>query len=78
MNKIIFFSFLLFSNSLFSQNISQNVIIEYEDTLSVIAHTIMNGETEKIITSRPKRRTSVERCSSGKHFFSGNDRRIEI
>ena len=50
MNKIIFFSFLLFSNSLFSQNISQNVIIEYEDTLSVIAHTIMNGETEKIRT----------------------------
>ena len=50
MNKIILFSFLLFSNSLFSQNISQNVIIEYEDTLSVIAHTIMNGETEKIRT----------------------------
>ena len=50
MNKIILFSFLLFSNSLFSQNISKNVIIEYEDTLSVIANTIMNGETEKIRT----------------------------
>ena len=50
MNKIILFSLLLISNSLFSQNISQNVIIEYEDTLCVIADIIMNGETKKIRT----------------------------
>jgi len=44
------FSFLLpllLCSNVFSQNVSKKVIAEYEDTLKVMAHGIMNGETEE-------------------------------
>ena len=36
------------SINLYSQDITENVITEYADTLSDLANTIMNGENEQI------------------------------
>ena len=48
MKKIftIFCTFFLFS-SVSAQKVSKQLIAEYEDTLKVMAHTIMNTETEQ-------------------------------
>ena len=46
MKKICFLVFTLHSLSSFAQKGNNNLFAEYEDTLKVIAHTIMNAETE--------------------------------
>jgi hypothetical protein len=46
MKKICFLVFTLHSLSIFAQKGNNNLFAEYEDTLKVIAHTIMNAETE--------------------------------
>ena len=48
MNKFLSFIFILSSTFLSSQNISENVIKEYEDTLLILANNIMYGETLEI------------------------------
>ncbi|MBC8265606.1 MAG: hypothetical protein H8E84_01435 [Flavobacteriales bacterium] len=49
MKKIIFLLFFtLIVNNVFSQKVSKQLIAEYEDTLKVMAHSIMNGENEII------------------------------
>ena len=48
MKKELFILLLFISQNIFSQEVSQKVLQEYEDTLSTIAHTIMNGENEKV------------------------------
>ena len=48
MKKGLFILLLCISHNIFSQDISQKVLQEYEDTLSTIAHTIMHGENEKV------------------------------
>ena len=48
MKKTLFIFFIFFSQNIFSQDISQKVLQEYEDTLSTLAHTIMFGENETI------------------------------
>ena len=48
MKKISFIFLLFFSQVIFSQDLSQKVLQEYEDTLSTLAHTIMYGENETI------------------------------
>ena len=42
----IFCTFFLLS-SVSAQKVSKQLIVEYEDTLKVMAHIIMNGETEQ-------------------------------
>ena len=46
MKKICFLVFTLHSLSSFAQKGNNNLFAEYEDTLKVMAHTIMNAETE--------------------------------
>ena len=46
MKKICFLVFTLHSLSIFAQKGNNNLFAEYEDTLKVMAHTIMNAETE--------------------------------
>ena len=46
MKKICFLVFTLHSLSIFAQKGNNNLFAEYEDTLKVIAHAIMNAETE--------------------------------
>ncbi|MBT5090675.1 MAG: hypothetical protein HOM24_06280 [Flavobacteriales bacterium] len=46
MKKICFLLFILHSLSSFSQKGNNNLFTEYEDTLKVMAHLIMNAETE--------------------------------
>ena len=46
MKKICFLVFTLHSLSSFAQKGNNNLFAEYEDTLKVIAHAIMNAETE--------------------------------
>ena len=46
MKKICFLIFTLHSLSSFAQKGNNNLFAEYEDTLKVMAHTIMNAETE--------------------------------
>ena len=46
MKKICFLLFTLHSLSSFAQKGNNNLFAEYEDTLKVIAHAIMNAETE--------------------------------
>ena len=46
MKKICFLVFTLHSLSSFAQKGNNNLFTEYEDTLKVIAHAIMNAETE--------------------------------
>ena len=48
MKKGLFILLLCISHNIFSQDVSQKVLQEYEDTLSTIAHTIMHGENEKV------------------------------
>ena len=48
MKRIIFYIIIFMSINLYSQDITENVITEYEDTLSDLANTIMNGENEQI------------------------------
>ena len=48
MKKTLFIFLLFFSQNIFSQDLSQKVLQEYEDTLSTLAHTIMYGENETI------------------------------
>ncbi len=48
MKKTHFIFLLFFSQNIFSQDLSQKVLQEYEDTLSILAHTIMYGENETI------------------------------
>lgn len=48
MKKTLFIFLLFTSQKVFSQDISQKVLQEYEDTLSTLAYTIMHGETETI------------------------------
>ena len=47
--KKLFIFLLLFAclPSAFSQKVSKELIAEYEDTLRIMAHTIMNGENEE-------------------------------
>jgi len=46
MRKICLFLFTLISLTSFAQKGNNTLIAEYEDTLKVMAHTIMNAETE--------------------------------
>ena len=46
MKKICFLVFILYSLCSFSQKGNNNLFAEYEDTLKVMAHTIMNAEKE--------------------------------
>ena len=46
MNKVLLLIISFYSLNLFSQDISENTLKEYEDTLSQIANNIMHGETE--------------------------------
>lgn len=46
MKKICFLVFTVYSLSSFAQKGNNNLFAEYEDTLKVMAHTIMNAETE--------------------------------
>ena len=46
MQKICLFLFTLISLTSFAQKGNNTLIAEYEDTLKVMAHTIMNAETE--------------------------------
>ncbi len=48
MKKGLFILLLFISHNIFSQEVSQKVLQEYEDTLSSIAYTIMHGENEII------------------------------
>ena len=48
MKKTLFIFLIFFSQNIFSQDLSQKVLQEYEDTLSILAHTIMFGENENI------------------------------
>lgn len=48
MKKGLFILLLCISHNIFSQEVSNKVLQEYEDTLSTIAYTIMNGENEKV------------------------------
>lgn len=48
MKKGLFILLLCISQNIFSQEVSQKVLQEYEDTLSSIAHIIMHGENETI------------------------------
>ena len=51
MKKIFFLTlFSILTISVFSQKVSKQLIAEYEDTLKVMAQTIMNGENETIKT----------------------------
>ena len=47
MNKFLILLFSVVSSFIYSQNISVKVIAEYEDTLRIIAHKVMNGETQE-------------------------------
>jgi hypothetical protein len=46
--KNILFVLLIISNNISAQKVSKELISEYEDTLKVMAHIIMNGENENI------------------------------
>ena len=46
MRKICLLLFILISINSFSQKGNNSLFAEYEDTLKVMAHTIMNAETE--------------------------------
>ena len=46
MRKISLLLFILISLSSFAQKGNNNLFAEYEDTLKIMAHTIMNAETE--------------------------------
>jgi hypothetical protein len=51
MKKIFFLTlFSILTISVFSQKVSKQLIAEYEDTLKVMAHTIMNGENQAVKT----------------------------
>ena len=51
MKKIFFLTlFSILNISVFSQKVSKQLIAEYEDTLKVMAHTIMNGENQAVKT----------------------------
>ena len=51
MKKIFFLTlFSILNISVFSQKVSKQLIAEYEDTLKVMAHTIMNGESQTVKT----------------------------
>ena len=51
MKKIFFLTlFSILTISVFSQKVSKQLIAEYEDTLKVMAHTIMNGESQTVKT----------------------------
>ena len=51
MKKIFFLTlFSILTISVFSQKVSKQLIVEYEDTLKVMAHTIMNGENQAVKT----------------------------
>ena len=50
MKKIFFLLFFTITTSIFAQKVSKQLIAEYEDTLKVMAKTIMNGENETIKT----------------------------
>ncbi len=51
MKKIFFLTlFSILTISVFSQKVSKQLIAEYEDTLKVMAHTIMNGENQTVKT----------------------------
>jgi len=47
MNKFLILLFSVVSSFIYSQDISEKVITEYEDTLKIIAHKVMNGETQE-------------------------------
>ncbi|MBT5858893.1 MAG: hypothetical protein HOH88_03400 [Flavobacteriales bacterium] len=47
MNKFLILLFSVVSSFIYSQDISVKVIAEYEDTLRIIAHKVMNGETQE-------------------------------
>ncbi len=51
MKKIFFLLFFTITTSIFAQKVSKQLIAEYEDTLKIMAHTIMNGENEQVKTS---------------------------
>ena len=48
MKKTLFIFLLFYSQNIFSQDLSQKVLQEYEDTLSSLAYTIMNGQNETL------------------------------
>lgn len=48
MNKILIILLLFFSQNVFSQELSQKVLQEYEDTLSTLAYTMKYGDNENI------------------------------
>ena len=50
MKKIFFLLFFTITTSIFAQKVSKHLISEYEDTLKVMAQTIMNGENEQVKT----------------------------
>ena len=47
MQKISLLFFLAINFTAFAQKGNNTLIAEYEDTLKIIAHEIMNGENEK-------------------------------
>ena len=50
MKKIFFLLFFTITTSIFAQKVSKQLIAEYEDTLKVMAKTIMNGKNEQVKT----------------------------
>ena len=50
MKKIFFLLFFTITTSIFAQKVSKQLIAEYEDTLKIMAHTIMNGENQAVKT----------------------------
>jgi len=46
--KNILLIFLIISNNISAQKVSKELISEYEDTLKIMAHIIMNGENENV------------------------------
>ena len=48
MKKIFFLLFFTITTSIFAQKVSKQLISEYEDTLKVMAQTIMYDENEQV------------------------------
>ena len=47
MKKIFFLLFFTITTNIFAQKVSKQLIAEYEDTLKVMAHKIMNADSEE-------------------------------